>query len=426
MSSLESMISVAGEAPMIDSLDFSLPPASTSVVDRKQQLRAYPTSASTLTPTGTRTCRIRLGGDDMVEASSIRLQYTITETGGTASLAPLSGPWGAFGQVYLRSNGIELDNIPYYGRFHQQFGWNHLSQLEQFGEAGICGMAGSWATSGEATNQPTLGTIAKSTSYTVIHKMHLSLFSSGKKLPTRYAPLELELSLGAAADWLDTTASQSFSISNIQLIYDAVTLDESVQDSMYKSLLASRVLTIPTMSVFQMVQPIPSGSTTFTFNAVRAFSKLSHIWLTFRNASASPVPPRANSFICPTAVTTNVGGAPVLADGASPAARLSIGPHYWPQAAPVSTIPEHFYQMQKALPGIPNITRDNYLTNAFTICFDIRKQPEDPSTSLSTRSGDQLHVELSNLTANLATECWMTMFAFTCTCVRENGVTLLT
>jgi hypothetical protein len=72
MSSLESLISTAGEAPLLDSLSFVLPPASTSVVDRRQHVRAYPTSASTLSPTGTRTCRIRLGGDDFVDSSTIR------------------------------------------------------------------------------------------------------------------------------------------------------------------------------------------------------------------------------------------------------------------------------------------------------------------------------------------------------------------
>ena len=130
MSSLESLISVAGESPLLDSLDFTLPPASTSIVDRRQSVRAYPTSASTLTPTGTRTVRLRLGGDDFVDASSIRLVYTINETAGANPRTPVSGPWGMWGQVYLRSNGVELDNIPYYGRFHHQYGWNQLSMLE--------------------------------------------------------------------------------------------------------------------------------------------------------------------------------------------------------------------------------------------------------------------------------------------------------
>ena len=427
MAALEALISTSGEAPLLSSLDFTLPPASTAIVDRRQHVRAYPTSASTLTPTGTRTCRIRLGGDAMVDASSIRIQYQITK-GGVGPLVPLAGPWGAFSQVYLRSNGVELDNIPQYGRFHRQYGWNQLSQVEQFGEAAICGMGSAWAQSGVPANQPAMGTLAQGGSYTVIHKMHLSLFDSGKLLPVRYSPLELEVSLNpVVSDWLNVSGSNSssFSINNIQILYDAYELDEAVQESFYKALLANRTLSIPTMTVYQVVNSIPTGSTSFSFASVRAFSKLSHVWLTFRNGSGTA--PRSSSFICPTTQSGGmVGSAPVLTDGSSPSARLSIGPHYWPDPAPCNTIPEHFYQLQKALPNVPNITRDNYLSDAFTICFDVRKVPSDPTSSISTRSGDLLRVDLLNLTANVATECWVTLFAFSVTAIRESGVTLLT
>ena len=148
MTTLESMIAAAGEAPLADSLDFSLPPASTSVVDRRQHVRAYPTSASTLTPTTTRTVRIRLGGDEFINPASVRIQYTIVNCDGTNPLTPLTGPWGMRGQVYERSGGVEIANIPNYGRFHQQYGWNQLSMAEQLGEAGLCGIGGSWGNGG--------------------------------------------------------------------------------------------------------------------------------------------------------------------------------------------------------------------------------------------------------------------------------------
>jgi hypothetical protein len=89
-------------------------------------------------------------------------------------------------------------------------------------------------------------------------------------------------------------------------------------------------------------------------------------------------------------------------------------------------MPEHYYQMMQAIPNIPNITRDNFQTNCFTIVFDVRKAPDDPTSSISTRSGDLLRVDLLSLTANQATECWLTMFAFGVAAVRESGVTLLT
>ena len=109
MSALESLIATAGEAPIHSSLDFTLPPASTAIVDRDQHCRAYPTSASTLTPTGTRTARLRLGSDDFVVMSSVRIMYTIKEEGAATgkSLKPYTGPWGCLGQVFLRSNGVE-------------------------------------------------------------------------------------------------------------------------------------------------------------------------------------------------------------------------------------------------------------------------------------------------------------------------------
>ena len=146
------------------------------------------------------------------------------------------------------------------------------------------------------------------------------------------------------------------------------------------------------------------------------------MWLTFRAAG-----PKSTSFICPgTTGGGNGGGAtPALADG-GPSIRLSIGPHNYPDAAPLSTITETFFQFQKALGNIPNITRDNFLNNAYTVVFDLRKVPSDPTSSVSTRSGDLLRIDLQNLVANQAVECWVTLFAFSCTCIRESGVTLLT
>jgi hypothetical protein len=194
-----------------------------------------------------------------------------------------------WGQLCERSNGVELTNIPYYGRFHHQYGWNQISMAEQYGEAAVTGLHGSWGNGGQL--KPVLGTIAGGGSVTVMHRLLTTMLTSGKMLPTRYAPLELEISLSTVIeDWLSTgtNRSENFSVQNIQLLYDAYVLDEAVQESFYKALLSNRVLSCPCVSVYQVVQSIPAGSTTFSFSAVRAFSRLSHVWLTFRN-SGPPV-----------------------------------------------------------------------------------------------------------------------------------------
>ena len=174
------------------------------------------------------------------------------------------------------------------------------------------------------------------------------------------------------------------------------------------------------MNAYQVVQAIPSGATSYSFSAVRAFSRLSQIWLTFRKNG-----PRSSEFIAPGDLpgeTSNV----VLQNTAVPQARLAIGPHNWPAPQPVATMAEHYYMFQKALGHIPNMTRYLFENQCFTMVFDIKKMPSDVTSSLSTRSGDLVRVDLLNLTADAASECWLTMVSFGVCAIRESGVTLLT
>ena len=419
MSALESLIASSGEAPIHSALDFSLPPSSTAVVDRKQHVRAYPTSASTLTINGTRTLRLRLGGDDFIDPASIRVLMTINNTDPVKIMYPRTGPWGCWQQVYCRSAGAEIDNIPYYNRFHTQFGFNHLTQQEQFGVVGIEGLH----CSAEANNRPRPGTLLQGTSLTCMHKLHLSLLSSGKLLPTRYCPLEIELSLiSSAGDWLDLSDanySSSFTISDVQLLYDCYVLDEAVQNSFYSALLKNQVLAIPVMNAYQVVQAIPAGATQYDFSSVRAFSRLSQVWLTFRGTGA-----RATEFIAPANLPGEITATPV-GNTAVPTARLSIGPKNYPEGQPVTTMAEHYYQFQKALGHIPNMTRWLYEAECFTMVFDLKRMPTDPTSALSTRSGDLVRIELKNLLADRCTEVWVTMLSFDVVAIRESGVTLL-
>ena len=428
MSSLDAMISMAGESSMLNSLDYRLMPSSTAVVARRQHCRAYPTSASTLTPVQNRTFRIRLGGDSYVDPQSIRLQYQITENSGVANtaLTPTTGAFGMWSQLYLRSGGTELQNTPQYGRFHAQYGWNQLSFSEQWGEASITDLGGSAVAPGAFVAgaqylQPRWGTIPNGGAVTVMHKVHCALFDDHHFLPTKYCPLELEMSLNpTTTDWLAQGAgtSQGFSVSNVQLIFDVVELDAAVEESMYKGLLSNNVLTIPFLYTTQTVYTIPAGSQSFQLAAVRAFSKLSHVWLTFRNTG-----PRSSEFLCPRANIAQ-GRVPELTDVA-PTVRLSLGPMNIPDPSPAATIGEHFYQLQQALGNIPNIDRDTYTQRAFTMVFDLKKIIQDNSTAASTRSGDLLRIDLQGLTGNHVTEVYLTMFAFSVCAISESGCQLL-
>ena len=417
------MIASQSEAPVDPMLAYELPAPSTAVVERKQHCRAYPSSASTLSLAGTRTVRIRLGGEGFIDPTSVRLQYTIVNGG--AWMRPYTGPWGVWGTVRLLSGGCELDHVYDYGRFHQQYFFNQLSMAEQWGSAAVEGMHMS-APATSANAQPRVGEINGGSSFTCMHKLGLSLFSSGKLIPVKFAPLEVELTLrDTITDWLNpgNSGSTSFSLADVQILYDSMELDEAVQNALFSSLLKNRVLSIPTVHAHQMVFPIAAGSTSISFSAVRAFSRLSQVWLTFRKTG-----PRSTEFICP-------GPLPGIGDSsdttslkneAVPQVRLSIGPMNLPNPSPVSTMAEYYYLMTKSLGYSPNITRYGFEKEAFTICFDLKKLPHDILTSISTRSGDLLRVEVTNMVADQVNECWLTAFAFGVVAVRESGVSLLT
>lgn len=421
MSSLDSLIAQAGEAPLAMGLNYELPPTNTAVVSRRQHVRAYPTSASSLSVAGTRTARIRLGGDDFLDTSSVRLMYTIKNLEDKA-LKPAGGPWTCWAQVFLRSQGVEMDNQPNYGRFHQQFYFDHLSMAEQYGEAGLCGVHGSWGQID--TIQPQMGFVKANGSYTVMHKLGLSAFESGKLWPLRYAPLELECTLADKESWLavNSTASATWEIQNIQLLYDTMLLDESVISSFYSALLANRTLSVPFMTAYSTTYPIPDGSTSISVSSVRAFTRLSHIYVTFRKAGAKNA-----SFICPRLqpADSNVPQ-PTLVDTAGPTARLSIGGSNWPDSQPNSSIVEQFYQFQKALaPRIPNIDREVFQTSAYCLAWNLQRTPGDPTTSISTRSGDLVRIDIQGMEAGVASEMHVTMFAFSVCAIRESGVSIL-
>ena len=169
------------------------------------------------------------------------------------------------------------------------------------------------------------------------------------------------------------------------------------------------------------MQNIPGGSTSYSFTTVRAFSRLSQIWLTFRKDG-----PRSNQFLPPGDLPGSAG-ATDMEDGSCPQARLFIGPHCWPMPSPVASTAEYFHQFQSALgANIPNITRTDFETNSFTIVWDLRKLPEDVTTSLNTRSGDGIRIELTSLVADQVKEVWLTLFSMNVCAIRESGITLLT
>lgn len=342
MSALDSLIATAGEAPLQPGMDYSVIPSSSAVVDRKTHCRAYPTSATSLSLTGTKTCRIRLGSSGgMVDMNSLRIMFTINNLSGSTSLVPLGGPWCAWGLVRLLSGGTEIDNIQYYGRHHEFFGFRLLPFQDQWSEASVCGLHGSFDNTNGLLKQgePYVGKIEFNEKATCIHKLALSLPTSQKIIPTAFCPLDFELTLADATDWLNiTSGTANFSISNIQLLYSEVIPDEAISNSLYKSLISNKILSVPVLCAFQQTVTIPALATSVDISVVRAFSRLSSVWVTFSGNTA-----KNTDFTCPATSSTTLGATPNVDDGSSCIqARLSIGGKNYPDPAPVASFAEHY------------------------------------------------------------------------------------
>ena len=244
---------------------------------------------------------------------------------------------GAWGTVRLLSQGTEIERLDLYGRHHELFGFQLLPFQDQWTEAAVCGLHGSWDTvlGVSKSLQPQLGVIEKNERAFVMHKLHLSLFNSHKILPLRFCPLELELQLAPSTHWIEwasvepdgsKTYSQTYSLSDLRVIYDEVAPDESIVQSFYKGLLANQIMSVPVLCAHQFSTRIDSGATSVDVTAARAFSKISSIWVTFSDGNNI-----LNSFFAlPSNPTNGYGLTPPIDAGTPPWA-----PH-WRQELPRS------------------------------------------------------------------------------------------
>ena len=181
MSQLESLIAAARDPGLHPGFVYDIVPTSSAIVDRKQGVPAYPTSATSLSQTGTRNCRIVVGSDGFCDASSVRLVFTINNHDTTKSLKFWSGAHGAWSSVRLLSQGTEIERIDQYGRHHEVLAFKLLPFQDQWAEAAVCGLGGSWDQTGAQDQMyPKEGRIEPNERAVVMHKLHLSMFNSQK------------------------------------------------------------------------------------------------------------------------------------------------------------------------------------------------------------------------------------------------------
>ena len=434
MSQLESLLAAANNPGLNPGFVYDVVPTSSAIVDRKQGVQAFPTSATSLSQTGTRNCRISVGSDGFCDASSVRLVFTINNHDTTKSLKFWSGAHGAWSSVRLLSQGTEIERIDQYGRHHEVFANKLLPFQEQWAEAAVCGLGGSWDWQGAQDQMyPKEGRIEPNERAIVMHKLHLSLFNSQKILPLRFCPLEVECVLAQSKEWIDTVTtalggglqfSQNYSLSNVHIIYDQIIPDESIVAQFYSGLLRNQMMSVPVLCAYQFMQDIAPTATSVDITASRAFSKISSVWVTFSGNQYN----LSSDLTCPSLPPNGVGMVPNIDSGNpgwAPSVRLSIGGKNYPDPGPADNLPMQFHSLIKALGYSPNISRDMYIQDAYMVCFDLKRSPFDHGSGISSRSGDLIRISVQNITPGRVQLAHVTMFCYAIVSIRESAVSLL-
>ena len=107
-----------GEDTLLESLNFSLPP-STSYVQQRRLVSHYPPGASTFSPNGVRVCRYNINGD-WLDPASMRIYGKIYNSGADV-LQLASGPHALFSRCRLFIGGNLCEDLDFYGRSHELF-----------------------------------------------------------------------------------------------------------------------------------------------------------------------------------------------------------------------------------------------------------------------------------------------------------------
>ena len=109
----------------------------------------------------------------------------------------------------------------------------------------------------------------------------LGILNAGKYLPTRYASLQLELTLAPNEAVHPHSGSSTYIVEQAQMRYAVVVLDSAVANSFSSLLMQGRAITIPIRTLYVQQAALPQGNTEAQISMVRALSRPAGFFITF-------------------------------------------------------------------------------------------------------------------------------------------------
>jgi hypothetical protein len=284
------------------------------------------------------------------------------------------------------------------------------------------------------------------------------IFNQDKFLPIRYCPITIELELvnqnsdPIIAPWIGSphanfkqNVSTNWSIQNVMLKADVVTLDNALDNEYAQHLLEGKSLPISYNTYVSQLLSLQTSSGNFSANITRSFTRLKSVFATFMQSTkvantnqtpgtySSDFRKEWNMFYHPMIQNTVSNGFVRYTPENELELQIQVGSKLFPEY-PCKTVKEAFYQLRKCL-GIHNstwhsidISDSDYRSNRFIFGIDCEKMLAAGFTGLNTKAGDLMTVRAKYLGSDssfVPDTLYMVMHSDQILNIRDTGVEVL-
>ena len=324
-------------------------------------------------------------------------------------MRPLSGGWSFFHRLRILCGGVIVEDISEFARTQEMFSVLISKNSKVNMDAEGFGL--------DPFNYNTTPTIANfpgipdGESQTIMFTPLSGLLSQPKYIHLRYCPLTVELELinsytepfvsNYIGAFTPINTSINWSLSNVMVKADIVTLDGALQNHYTEILMSGKTIPINYSTYISSYQSILNGTgeghQKVRLNVARSLSRLKSVFVTFYKPSTvdSAIYKEFNSFYSPMYQTTQ---APMLGQEGEMEFSLQVGGKQLPEQ-PIRSHAEAFYQLRKCL-GVQssslhsfNITGQEYRRRTFIVALDCETLLQAGFTGLNTRAGELLNIK---------------------------------
>jgi hypothetical protein len=281
---------------------------------------------------GVKVIKINLTGSDWLDPSTVRFMFTINNGSAPTSgqyLRVLGGPWSFFRRLRVLCGGTVIEDIDYYSRAHEMF---HIltnpvnrknDAIEGAGTQYDIARNASYTDDGPQLNASNFLGINPGDSRTVFFKPLAGILNQEKFMPIKYCPLQFEFELvswtndvvvypalpttqavtafttlndytaPSGIQWTNVNqydfrfaknnCSNDWSITNVQVKCDLITLDNGLENEYSQHLLSGKALPINYSTFITQKQIV--NSTDCITTITRSLTRLKSVFVTFSGAN---------------------------------------------------------------------------------------------------------------------------------------------